>query len=275
MPEGPEIRQAADEVGAVLVGRTLDDVQLLLPAISNHQRKLKGVSVTRVTTHGKAMLTQFSNGFTLYSHNQLYGVWYVVPRGTLPETNRQLRVGLHTREHSALLYSASEIDVLPTLELSQHSFLRKLGPDVLDENLDKQGVLAQLNAPAHRGRSLATLLLDQGFIAGLGNYLRSEILFDARVHPKAKPANLSNRERSRLAGAILRISRRSYRTGGITVPVSRAKKLQAGGGSYESSRFAVFARKGRPCPACRNKIRRDNLASRRLYWCDKCQVAGA
>ena len=75
MPEGPEIRRAADRIASVLVGQRVVDVYFGLPGLRKFERKLAGSVVTAVDTRGKAMLTRFDNGLTLYSHNQLYGIW--------------------------------------------------------------------------------------------------------------------------------------------------------------------------------------------------------
>ena len=112
MPEGPEIRLAADKVAKVLVGHDIVEVEFGLSRLNRFEKYLTGAAVTAVDTRGKAMLTRFDNGLTLYSHNQLYGKWFTLRRPRLPKTRRQLRVGLHTDTHSALLYSASDIEVL-------------------------------------------------------------------------------------------------------------------------------------------------------------------
>ncbi|MFT7949422.1 endonuclease VIII, partial [Salmonella enterica subsp. enterica serovar Enteritidis] len=77
-------------------------------------------------------LTHFSNQLTLYSHNQLYGVWRVVKTGETVQTNRVLRVKLQSAENTILLYSASDIEMLTPEQLTTHPFLQRVGPDVLD-----------------------------------------------------------------------------------------------------------------------------------------------
>ncbi|HBO12226.1 MAG TPA: endonuclease VIII, partial [Halieaceae bacterium] len=96
-------------------------------------------------TRGKALLTHFEHGWSLYSHNQLYGVWRVQRRGRLPKTNRSLRVALHTASHSALLYSASDISVWRTEELAAHPFLARIGPDILSPALSWRVIAARLD----------------------------------------------------------------------------------------------------------------------------------
>ncbi len=272
MPEGPEIRRAADQVDAALAGRTVERAYFAFDDLKPYEAALEGAGVIGVTSRGKAMLTRFDNGLTLYSHNQLYGRWYVVSAGKLPKTNRSLRVGIHNDTKSALLYSASDVDVLDDEGLADHPFLARLGPDLLDEELDASGVRLRLADDRFRGRSLGALYLDQGFLAGSGNYLRSEILHFARVHHADRPADLDRPALQRLARQSLGITRRSYRTKGVTNPESRARTLKAEGATYGKYRFAVFGRQGLPCHECGDTIERVDVASRRLYFCPTCQV---
>ena len=216
MPEGPEIRRTADRLHRVLAGQTIESLEVTLPALQSARQHIEGQTVEQVTCHGKALLTRLSTGYTLYSHNQLYGIWRISRRGHVPDTRRALRVALHTHQHSARLYSATDIALWKTDDLHTHPFLSKLGPDVLDPALTPPLLAARLADKAFRNRQLGNLYLDQGFLAGIGNYLRAEILFAARLSPHRRPADLTERDLNRLARASIRISRRSYSTGGVT-----------------------------------------------------------
>ncbi len=271
MPEGPEIRRAADTIAEVLVGETVQTVRFGLPKLRHYSRQLRNHKVIDVETRGKALLTHFEHGYSIYSHNQLYGVWKVVKGHKLPKTNRSLRLLLQTPEHSAILYSASDISVWPTGELSEHPFLRRIGPDIMDRSLGWRDVAARLQEPAFRNKELAALYLDQAFLAGNGNYLRSEILHDARLNPRRKPASLSRGELGRLARSTLAISKRSYDTGGITLAPGLSRSLQKRGLSRSWRRFYVFGREDYPCYHCGGTIRREEVGSRRLYSCAACQ----
>jgi formamidopyrimidine-DNA glycosylase len=110
MPEGPEIRLAADEVATALVGLKATAVDFDFP-------KLRPFS-------------------------------------------QQLRLAIHNAQHSALLYSASDIEVLTKEELETHPFLVRLGPDLLSEHPDAQTIRQRLQLPRFRRRQLAGLLLD-------------------------------------------------------------------------------------------------------------------
>ncbi|MFT5449185.1 MAG: endonuclease-8 [Gammaproteobacteria bacterium] len=272
MPEGPEIRIAADRIARVLAGERIEEIVLAPPPLQRFKPLLQGQIVTRVDTHGKAMLTRFDNGLTMYSHNQLYGRWYVCARGEVPDTGRALRIALHTASHSALLYSATDIDVLDAGQLSTHPFLCRLGPDILDASLHWQALAARLQLTRFRGRSLASLYLDQGFVAGIGNYLRSEILHFAKLHHSRRPKDLDGAQCQRLAKQTLLIARRSYSDHGVTNTAARVRQRKAAGDTRRAAfRFAVFARDGEPCDACGAEIERADAGSRRIYYCPKCQ----
>lgn len=272
MPEGPEIRRAADAIAEVLAGNTVDTVRFGQPKLRHYARQLRGHRVLEVETRGKALLTHFDHGLSIYSHNQLYGVWKVISGHRLPETSRSLRLLLQTDSHSAILYSASDISVWPTGELAEHPFLRKLGPDIMNPRLDWRTIAARLAEPRFAGKDLSALYLDQAFLAGNGNYLRSEILHDARLHPRVKPAQLSRVERGRLARSTLAIARRSYQTGGITLAPRLSASLKRQGLTRPWRRFYVFGRSDYPCYHCGTAVRREEVGSRRLYLCPRCQM---
>lgn len=271
MPEGPEIRRAADRIAAKIDGRRLVEVRFGLPRLRPFEDELIGARVAAVETRGKALLIRFDLGLTLYVHHQLYGVWYLCRRGELPRTARSLRVALHTETDSALLYSASDIAVLDADGLLRHPYLSRLGPDLLDPDLHWRDLARRLNAPDFRNRSLGALYLDQGFVAGLGNYLRSETLFAAGLHPRRRPRELDLKTRNRLARTTLDIGLRAYRRGGVTNPEARVVALKAAGEGRRGYRFAVFGRDGRLCHVCGAAIERLEVSGRRLYRCPGCQ----
>jgi endonuclease-8 len=271
MPEGPEIRRAADKIAAVLEDKVIDEVTFGLPALAHFEDQLRGQRVTWLETRGKALLTHFDHGLTIYSHNQLYGRWYVVKRGKEPATRRSLRLALHTDSHSALLYSASDISVLDSDGLAQHPFLARIGPDILSPTLEWREVAKILTSSAFARRGVGALYLDQSFLAGIGNYLRSEILFDAGIDPRAKPSELETKKLNALARSTLDISQRAYKTGGITNSEVNVRALKAQGVKRRDYRHWVFGRENQNCHRCGEMIIKEAIASRRIYWCPLCQ----
>jgi endonuclease-8 len=138
-----------------------------MPRLTRFKKRLTGATVLAVDTRGKAMLTCFDNALTLYSHNQLYGRWYTMRKPRLPKTTRQLRVGLHTETHSALLYGASDIELLTERDLKTHPFLCRVGPDILDPDLTVDDIVDRLQSVTFRNRALGGLYLDQSALVAL------------------------------------------------------------------------------------------------------------
>lgn len=272
MPEGPEIRRAADKIASVLVGYKTTRVEFSSDDLKQFEKILIGRSVTGVETRGKAMLTCFDHDWVIYSHNQLYGRWYLDKPGQRPDVNRQLRLTIETANDAALLYSASSINVLKKEALHEHTFLAKLGPDILSEQPTVDEIVERLRSKPFRKRQLAALLLDQGFLAGMGTYLCAEILLYAKLHPKAKAANCSLAELKHLAKGIVTITERSYRTGGIANTPALVKALKSQGKlDKEQHRFSAYRREGEPCYYCDRVIERSDIGGRPMFSCPGCQ----
>lgn len=273
MPEGPEIRKAADKIEQALKAKTTREVFFAFDHLKPYECELTGQKVRQVETRGKALLIHFDNNLSIYSHNQLYGVWMVRKAHSYPTIKRQLRLAIHTSKKSALLYSASDIEVLTPDQIPTHPFLSKLGPDVLSAKLRPTHILERLSAKQHHRRQFTTLYLDQHFLAGIGNYLRSEILYVARIHPRLRPIDCSETQLEQLAQASIAIPYQSYRYNGITNDLDLANQLKAQGQKRPQYRHWVFSRADRPCRVCETPIIKEFASSRRFYYCPVCQPA--
>lgn len=269
MPEGPEVRRQADTLAEILVERPIESVEFSFEWLKVFEPILSGRVVSAVDTRGKAFLVRFGD-LALYCHHQLYGRWMTRRRGSLPKTRRSLRVAIHTVTHSALLYSASDIEVLDAAGEVVHPYLSRLGPDLLG-GIDAAAIVERLQQPAFRKRQLGTLYLDQGFLAGVGNYLRSEILFVARVHPNLRPFDLDETGLSRLARASVDVTYQAYTEKGITNDLDRVAHLKAAGLTRRRYRHHVFTREQQDCWTCGTPVEKMLKAGRRIYLCPGCQ----
>jgi endonuclease-8 len=228
--------------------------------------------VESVQARGKALLTTFDNAWVVYTHNQLYGRWMIRRAGSDVATRRQLRLAIETDDHRALLFSASTIELLKEGEIDHHPFLSRLGPDPLQAGTTVDTVRRHLEQPTFARRQLGGLLLEQRFVGGIGNYLRSEILYHARLGHQRRLVDLNSAERARLARSIVTITVRSYETGGLTRAPAQAASLKRQGVRRREYRHYVFGRAGRPCPRCGATVDRVDVGGRRLYRCADCQA---
>jgi endonuclease VIII len=272
MPEGPEIKRAADQIAKAVVNQPIKELFFAFEHLKPFEAVLRNRTILSVKPKGKALLTQFDNGLSIYSHNQLYGVWMIRNAYNYPSTNRQLRLAIHTHKKSALLYSASDIEVVDEQAIALHPFLSKLGLDILDEATTVEQVRDRFTDKRYSRRKLHTLLLDQQFLCGLGNYLRSEVLFVAKIHPNLRPMDCSEEQIEALAVAAIALPRQSYQTKGITNDLNIADSLKLEGKTRREYRHYVFSRKGRACHLCDTEILKEEMGGRRLYYCPSCQA---
>ncbi|NQW94190.1 MAG: endonuclease VIII [Polaromonas sp.] len=267
MPEGPEIYRAARQLHAAVVGQPVE-LKLIHPALTARSRVLKNAPIRRVYARSKAMLTEFANGDVLFSHNQLYGQWCI---HLLGETclDRKIRLVIATKTHQIVLYSATDLAWLRAGQEHAHPYIAKLGPEVLADGMTP-AVLA-LHLATFPRRNLAAALLDQSVLAGLGNYLRADILFVSRLSPKLRVGDLTKAQLNNLARIIHKLAWRSVRHDGVLLPMHSYKKLADEGHTYKAARFYVLGREGLPCRACNTPIARIDVGGRGVFFCPECQ----
>ncbi len=271
MPEGPEIRRAADRIACVLTGRRVLSVEFSIPDLARQGQALSGAHVVSVTPRSKALLIRFSTGVVLYSHNQLYGRWSVDRASKSPDPRRALRVSIFTKDHVARLYSATDIELLDEASLATHPYVAQLGLELLDGTTTVEDAVHQAHAAPFQRRALAGLLLDQRFYAGLGNYLRSEILYVAGLRHSDVLGHLSSQARTRLGETAYKLTHQAYRHRGVTNDLARAATLKAEGLSFGRYRHHVFDRASEACWRCGHLIERVDVSGRGIYFCRRCQ----
>lgn len=270
MPEGPEIHREADKIKKAIGGAECRYVYFYHDHLKPFEKELADKKVEDVEAFGKGLVISFEEDYHMYSHNQLYGKWYIKPAGDYPKTNRQLRTELRTDQKSALLYSASEIDVMDGESIDEHPYLSKLGPDLLKEITTDQ-IIERCKSDDFKRKSFASLLLDQSFLSGVGNYLRTEILFDSKIGPSQKPKELSDDQLLEFAKSAITITHRAYETGGITVEDEILSKAKQKGEKRRQYRHYLFSRAGKPCRTCGTEIEKIKKSGRRIYICRNCQ----
>lgn len=233
-----------------------------------------GSSVVAVSARGKNLLIGLSNGLTLHTHLMMNGAWHLYARGErwrMPSF--RLRIALMTEESEAVCFGAPIVRMLRTDRLGQDPKLGALGPDVLGGAFDPKEAAARIAQNADR--TIAEALLDQHAVSGIGNVLKSEILFLAKVHPETAVALLGDAE----LAAILQIAsdvmtravapgrgRRFALPGRVTRVTSRSQMGRGG-------ELWVYERRGEPCFACSTPIERitQGRDARSTYFCPKCQ----
>lgn len=117
---------------------------------------------------------------------------------------------------------------------------------------------------AGQQRMIKTILLDQSFIAGIGNIYADESLFDAGILPTRPGKDLSGTECSRLRDSIQKMLKLAIENNGSSFDWAYK------GGHFQNN-FQVYQRKGEPCPRCGTPIERTVIGQRGTHFCPKCQ----
>lgn len=273
MPEGPEIRRAADKLAKALEGEVATEVWFAFEHLAPWGAELTGRTIVSVKPRGKALVITFDNGMATYSHNQLYGRWDVRTARAKPlATNRQPRLRIRTAKRVATLYSASDIAVLMPGDEATHPFLARIGPDVFEPGLTPERIKDRLREKRFARKRFSTLALAQDFLAGLGNYLRSETLYMAGLAPDARPIDVPDEALLAFGTAILWATKQSYAIRGVTVPAERVEAMKAAGKPRWIYRHFIFGKEGFPCPVCETPVVMDRPDGRRVYRCPRCQA---
>jgi endonuclease-8 len=246
MPEGDSLRRAARALQP-LVGQRLE-VETPHPQAASKRiaERLDGLQLEAVEAVGKHLLLRFEGGLVLRSHLRMRGRWRVGPRGST-------RVGkpwlvLRGDVVEGVLWNG------PVLELGRGAPpVRALGPDILDVPPRLEEMLARLRG-ADGAREVGDAILDQRLVAGIGNLWKAEALWESRISPWRRLAELSDEE-------LLAVLREAHRLMAASVAGGRQARR-------------VYRRVGRPCPRCGTPIvsRLQGDDARMAYWCPTCQA---
>jgi formamidopyrimidine-DNA glycosylase len=216
---------------------------------------LASKTIRKVLRHGKFILLELEGGF-LAIHLGMTG------RLLLGGSRGPYTRAIFTLDRGALLFD--DIRQFGSIRWARHA-PDGLGPDPLTVSFSNFAALLH----ARRG-AIKPLLLNQGFVRGLGNIYADEILFRARIHPRALAARLSKQRIKGLHRAMLEVLAQAISTGGSSV----SNYVDANGrkGTFQFL-HQVYRKTGQPCPVCGTPIRRIVIAQRGTHYCPKCQRA--
>jgi formamidopyrimidine-DNA glycosylase len=272
MPELPEVENVRRNLEALVVGKTIESVEVRLPRIIRTPDdvvrfciELSGKVITGVGRRGKYLLFSVPP-YTLVSHLRMEGRYGLLHKGDLLEPHTH--VIFHFTDGDELRYR--DVRQFGTMDLitSENDWpagFRKLGPEPLDESftaIDLYQTLHRRKAP------VKALLLDQTCIAGLGNIYVDESLFMARIHPERSGNSLSEAEVDILLVQIREVIRRAIAAGGSSIRSYVDGYGRHGGFQMELN---VYGRTGQPCVNCGMPIEKTRVAGRGTHYCSNCQ----
>ncbi len=286
MPELPEVETVRLQLLHRLKGKRIISVCVHNDKSTNHNHNFStlvtGKTILHIDRVGKLMIFSFvgETDFFLLAHLKMTGQFlFLDPKGalgggghTLSPTdthlpNRHTRItftldnGTQLFFNDMRLFGYVKIADEKELELARSKF----GPEPIHDGFDIEYFIKGLK---RRTSPIKAVLLDQSFVAGLGNIYVDEALFAAKVRPTRRADKVTRAEAVALAKATGEVMNASIRVGGTTFQ----HFVDTGGdnGNY-SDYLKVFGKQGTPCPRCGTTIKKIRCAGRGTHYCPKCQ----
>ena len=293
MPELPEVETVARDLQRWVAGATIAEVEVRWERTIRHPQpaarfaaELRGATISRVARRAKSVLVYLGDGRVLTVALRMTGALIVARAGTPDDQyarvvfhladGRQLRyrdvrkfgrIGLW--EGGGLLARRPRTESRRVAEAREPArvgdVFARHGPEPLRSSFTAERLAERL-----RGRSarLKSLLLDQSFIAGVGNIYADEALWRARLHPLRRADSLTPPEVRRLHRATRAVLRQGIANRGA----SFADYVGADGEPGENAeRLSVYQRTGQPCLRCGRPISRLVVGQRSTHFCPHCQ----
>lgn len=244
------------------------------PALTrvDHDTPLIGRSVDRVSSRGKHLLMAFTGNLVLHTHMRMNGSWHIYkPSERWQAPANAARVIVGTEAYVAVAFSVPVAEFLTAEQLARHEQIQSLGPDLADPGFDRNEVRRRMRM--HGAEPLHDLLLDQRVLAGIGNELKSEVLFVARLDPHLEARLLADDDLERLIDTSLRLMKMNVIESSGMMPSFGRRRTT--GSLDPAANLYVYGRGGKPCRVCGTPIRSGKAGrdARLTYWCPNCQRA--
>jgi formamidopyrimidine-DNA glycosylase len=277
MPELPEVETVARGLQERLPGATITDAVVLWDRTISHPlppdrfvAEVAGGRVRRVGRRAKSVVIHFDDGRVLTVALRMTGALIVARPGAAPDP--QARVVFDLEDGRQLRFrdprKFGRIGLYPGRGRRRVAdIFARHGPEPLVPSFTASRLALRLR---RRSARLKTLLLDQTFIAGVGNIYADEALWRARLHPLRRADTLTDAEVRRLHRAIRAALREGLAGGGASY---RDFVDAEGEPGLAAERMQVYRRTGQPCPRCRRPIERIVVGYRATHFCPRCQAA--
>lgn len=254
-PECPEVRILADLIRPYLTDSPIIEWDIVDDKYKKLQNEIPvGTITTKVQTHGKLMYFSFDNDKYAYCHLMLKGWWTDI-------YDDKYRLSITTKAGTIYFMSGDRLAKFQTITKEDlDKKLKKLGPDLMEEALNGD-TLSEKEfmkiVKKHFRAKIGNFLMNQDYLAGIGNYLRSDVLNVAGINPHRKISSLEKDELRNLYNAIMSVLKEVYEKGGS---IKYNKERGVGEIGYD---FKVYDKKTDPSG---NDVMKEKMGNRYVYW---------
>jgi formamidopyrimidine-DNA glycosylase len=270
MPELPEVETVVRSLRSKVVGRKILDIKNTWPrhlheiGLEELRERVAGTTITHLDRRGKYILFTLDSSDSMIIHLKMTGQLLLQPASSSAQTHVHTVFSLSGGEELRF----HDVRKFGRVYLTQNAatVVGDLGPEPLADSFSPERLFEMLNG---RQRVLKPLLLDQHFIAGIGNIYADESLFWAKVAPIRRSHTLSRSESDHLHHSIQKTLRLAIGKGGATI--SDYRQPDGSEGEMQET-LRVYGRAGEPCPRCSGIVERIVLGGRSTFFCGSCQL---
>ncbi len=279
MPEFPEVETIKLGLKKHLVGHTIKDVIVKVPKLFQGEPKvIIGAKVKDVERHGKGLVFELSNGYSIAIHIKLTGqLVYQDPKVKKTAKLSPIRIKELPNKFSHVIFKLDGdaflyyndarrfgwIKVVKTEDVNSLPFFKSLGPEFGDLKLEEfSTILSRSKTP------IKQVLMDQQKVSGIGNIYANDSLYDSKIDPKRPANSLSSVEQKLLFGSIKKVFETGLKYGGS----SELNYVNALGedGQYQNHTL-IYGKQGEKCKRDGTIIKKNFLGGRGTYFCPTCQ----
>ncbi len=283
MPELPEVQTIVNDLEKKVVGKTIigfgsEWKKKVRPSFLNFKKGIIGKKIINSGRIGKHIILNLDNGFSVVVHLKMTGHLLLKNKklstsGTKffdERVNGYVRHWFEFKDGSRLEFSDMRkfgwVAFVKTKDVEKMKEISGLGIDALSEGLTFKNFNELLEKKLKS--KIGIILLDQKWIAGIGNIYRSEILFDAGIYPKRLVVDLNLSERKKIYLAMRRILKRAVKlrgTSDVDYRDTDGKK-----GTFQNF-LKVYRRTGERCVECKGLVKTFKMGQRSVFYCENCQ----
>ena len=270
MPELPEVETVVRGLREPLIGRTVSAVWydwsrvIATPDPDQFAARIIGQTFRAVNRRAKYILCELDHDI-LVVHLKMTGQLYVTPNDSILPADRWAHFRLQLDAGQQLRFSDMRKFGFVALTDNIDALAPKLGPEPLTDTFT--AAVLRERMMKHR-KAIKALLLDQAFLAGVGNIYADEALHGAGIHPQRPADSLTDDEVLRLHEAIRQTLQRGIEREGASI--STYRKPDGTSGDMQNH-FLVYDREGQPCLNCGQPIVKIRVAQRGTHFCPQCQ----
>ena len=287
MPELPEVEVVKESLKNTINNLTFKKVIINTSKLRYKidEKKLYKVinkKILSVKRRSKYLLINLNNKMTIIIHLGMTGKFFLInKKNNVRKTSFYYKINKNDEKHNHIIFLLIKnikliyndirkfgfIKIIPSKGIKHNSHIRSLGPEPLSKSFSVKYFKSYL---INKNRTIKDILMDQKFVAGLGNIYVNEVLFFSQIQPSTNSKSISLKKMTLVVKNIKKILKKSIKAGGSSI--KNFNNSNGREGAFQQH-FAVYGREGMKCSKydCKGVIKKSVISKRSTFFCSRCQ----